>query len=321
MSQSGTPALIAVDWGTTRFRAYLTDARGQVLERTADQAGIQNVPTGQFGQVLMEHCGHWLSADLGLPVVMAGMVGSRNGWVEAPYARCPASVADLAAAVVSLERPDGGLAFIVPGVSGVFEGAADVMRGEETLVAGIGIEDGLVCLPGTHSKWVVVRGGRIERFATFMTGESYGLYADHSILARLAVSPEESSGFAKGVQASRRSPSLTRLLFEARADVLLDLLKPAEVRPFISGLLIGHEIGEAQRMFGKGVGVALVAEGASADAPESLAGRYRSAMTMLGLAPRLHDPEAALIAGLTRMAVAWRDRQAAATTADAPPRR
>ncbi len=120
-------------------------------------------------------------------MLLVGMVGSREGWVVAPYATCPAGPAEIAAAMIPVDLGDRPQAHIVPGLfCEPAPGAADVMRGEETLVLGCGVEDGLVCLPGTHPKWVVMRGGRIERFATYMTGEMYALLREHSMIGRPA---------------------------------------------------------------------------------------------------------------------------------------
>lgn len=307
MSDAERPALVAVDWGTSRFRAFLLDADGAVLGRLAADDGIVQVPAGGFPDVLMRHCGPWLQASPAIPVLMAGMVGSRNGWVEAPYATAPAGLSSLAKAMISLKRPDGGEAYIVPGVSGVFDRAGDVMRGEETLIFGLGLDDALVCLPGTHSKWVSLRHGRIDRFATFMTGEIYAALMQHTILGRLSATPQKPSGFLKGIEAADRSPYLTHELFQARADVLLGRLEGAEVAPFISGSLIGHEVNGACVLFPNDETVVLISEGCSDDivpAEGTLAGNYHVAISEAGYTVRPVSPETALIGGLLRMGAA-----------------
>jgi 2-dehydro-3-deoxygalactonokinase len=288
---SDPPHAILVDWGTSRFRAWLVDRAGQRLAAVQADDGIANVTDGVFGPVLMRHCGAWLAAAPALPVLMAGMIGSRNGWRDVPYAACPAGPADLAPRLGVVTRPDGGSACIVPGLMGVFDGVADVMRGEETLTFGLDVTDGLVVLPGTHSKWVKVEGGRIVRFATFMTGELYAAFRDHTILGRLAGEVVDTGGFGRGLAAARRPGGLTHQAFAARADVLAGRMTAPEVAPFLSGLLIAQEVDAGRALFGAGA-THLVADGLVADA-------YLQAL--LPSAPRLCDPADALVAGLRRL--------------------
>lgn len=162
--------LIALDWGTTRARAFLIGEDGAVLAKRSADRGIQSVPAGGFPAAFAEIAGEFRQARPDAKVLLAGMVGSRNGWVEAPYIACPAAPEEIAAAGLAVTLDDGTRAIILPGLS-CDEGAFDVMRGEETLIVGLGLTDGVACLPGTHSKWAEIKGGRITRFASFMTGE------------------------------------------------------------------------------------------------------------------------------------------------------
>lgn len=287
-------AAIAVDWGTTRFRACLIDAAGAILDRRDAEAGIMAVEAGGFARTLQRHVGPWLAAAPTLPVVMAGMVGSRNGWAEAPYAPCPAAARDLAAGAITVTREDGGQALIIPGVSGLFDGAADVMRGEETLVAGLDLEDGLACLPGTHSKWVLLRGGRIERFSTFMTGELYATLCAHTILGKLATEPEDEAGFALGLAASGHPAGLLHAAFAARANVLLGVMPAGAVRPYLSGLLIGFEVAGALKLHGTLEPVHLVATAHQA-------ALYEQALASAGVTATVVEPERALLRGMARI--------------------
>ncbi len=291
------PASIALDWGTTRLRAYLLDAEAAVIARREGPDGIMSVPPGGFPAVLARHCGDWLAEDPSLPVTMAGMIGSRNGWAEAAYAECPAAVSHLAASLTIVKRADGGEAAIIPGVAGIFDGAADVMRGEETLIAGIDLEDGLVCLPGTHSKWVLVRGGRIERFSTFMTGDIYAALTQHTILGKLAEEPDDPSGFADGLAAGANPAGLLHTAFASRANVLLERLPPRAVRPYLSGLLIGTEIAGASALYGEPEAVHLIAS----DPQRAL---YQQALAAREIIVTVVDPETALVASLGRIAAA-----------------
>ena len=285
-------ALIAVDWGTTRLRAWLIDGGGAVLAQAAVDKGIQGIEPGGFALVFREVCGAWLTDKPDLPVLMAGMVGSRNGWVEAPYVTAPCGLAELARGVRKLQ--DSHI-HIVPGVDcRDADGAYDVMRGEETQAMGAGVDDGLVCLPGTHSKWVEMRGGSIARFASFITGELYAALST-SFVARLASEPEAPGHVADGLAAAALAGGLPRALFQARTRVLGGLMPAAGVRPFISGLLIGGEVAGARALFGALPAVHLVAG-------EPLLAPYREALAAHGVAAHVVDPEAAFLAGLRRMA-------------------
>ena len=228
--------MIAIDWGTTSFRAYRLDSKGVILETRAAAKGILAVPAGKFPEVLEEQIGDWRDET---PIVMSGMVGSRQGWVEAPYVPCPAGLDDIALAM----REIGKGVWIVPGVSCVdAEGVPDVMRGEEAQVLGAA-QDGLVCLPGTHSKWVEVKRGRIERFSTCMTGELYAVLRQHSILGRMMEEgAPDARAFREGVERSGQPGGLLHHLFGVRTRGLMGGLGAAASGSYLSGLLIGHEL-------------------------------------------------------------------------------
>lgn len=287
---------IAVDWGTTRLRAYLVEADGAMLASHTSDSGVQSVAPGGFPAALRACCGPWLAADPGIAVTMAGMVGSRNGWVEAPYASTPCGLPELAAACHKMEL-DGHALTLVPGVDtrwpardGV-AGAYDVMRGEETKVIGLGLEDGLVCLPGTHSKWVRVAGGRITGFATFITGELYAAMTA-SFVARLATEPEQAQPAMAQAQAAAGQPGgLSRALFQARTRVLGGDMPGAGVKPFLSALLVGEEIAGAQALFPGLAKVHLVAGDPQLPV-------YLAALQARGLEAQAVDPETALLTGL-----------------------
>ena len=243
--------LIALDWGTTSLRAYRVDTAGRTLERVSRPLGILNVPGGDFEGVFADTLGLWRGTAPTAPVIACGMIGSRQGWIEAPYVDCPAGVAELARALSAVIPRHGGRMWIVPGVARLdADGMPDAMRGEETQIVGAG-GTGLVLLPGTHSKWAWVADGRVEWFATFMTGELYETLRDHTILGRLMVAdaPPDEPAFAQGLAvAARMGPDrggLLRHLFSARALGLFERLGPAALPSYLSGLLVGAEIGEA----------------------------------------------------------------------------
>ncbi len=284
-------SVIAVDWGTSNFRGYALGPEGNVLDRVIAHDGMASVANGGFADILHRHCGVWMRTSPQAPVLMAGMVGSRNGWAEAAYATCPASPKSVANAFFHINDRVS----IVPGVIARGSSGPDVMRGEETLVFGSGIQDGLVCLPGTHSKWAVVKKGAIIDFATFMTGESYGLYRDKSLLTRLANEPDDPSGFEAGLNAAKDAGGLLNRLFQARTRVLDGVMTGAMVGPYISGLLIGAELEGAFQRYGIPKEATLVAEGA-------LAHNYDIALMRYGIAVRIVTPEQAFLDGLSALA-------------------
>ena len=293
---------IVVDWGTTRFRAYIVED-GAIVDRVASDEGVSALKTGEHQGVFRRHCGRWLEAEPDAPVLLVGMVGSREGWVEAPYAVCPAGPEDIARALIAVDLGDGRRGHIVPGLTcEPHPGAVDVMRGEETLVLGTGVADGLVCLPGTHPKWVEMRGGRVERFATYFTGELYALLRHHSMVGRPAAEPEDVSGFALGLDAAERNGGaegrrvgLLHLIFGARAATVTRRLSPAALGPYISGLLTGDEINGAFSLFDKPETLTVVAAPNRADL-------FSQALTRHGIKTVFKAPEDALIAGLRTIA-------------------
>jgi 2-dehydro-3-deoxygalactonokinase len=243
-------ALIGIDWGTTSARAFLFDRDGALLAQRDAPLGISKVAGGAFAPALATLLGDW-NTQAG-PRLASGMIGSRQGWVEAPYLRCPASLSDLAASLAT--TPDGALR-IVPGLLAENSGGIpDVMRGEETqLVGAVAAEETVVAvLPGTHSKWARIERGTVADFATYLTGELYGVLMEHSILGRMASASPTAPGpaFARGVECGLASDGLTHDLFGARTLALTGGLAAHEVADWLSGLLIGAEIRAAQAWLG-----------------------------------------------------------------------
>jgi 2-dehydro-3-deoxygalactonokinase len=241
-------ALIAIDWGTTSVRAYRVDATGTVLDSRSAALGIQSVQDGRFRDALSTLLGDW--RDDRAPRIACGMIGSRQGWIEAPYVACPASLPDLIAGLVT--APEGALT-VVPGVqTRDANGLPDVMRGEETQIVGAVDEREervLAALPGTHSKWARVESGRIVDFMTFMTGEMWSVLLKHSILARLATpAATESTGpaYAKGVAHGLGPGSLAHDIFGARTLALTGELAGTDVADWLSGMMIGREVRNAR---------------------------------------------------------------------------
>jgi 2-dehydro-3-deoxygalactonokinase len=249
--------LIGLDWGTTSLRGWLFDEQGRVLERREAPLGVLAVTDGQFAEAFERFCASWLEARPDLPVIASGMIGSRQGWREAPYLPTPAALDTLAGALVSLDDLAGRRFRVVPGlVTRAAGGWPDVLRGEETQVFGLlateaAASERLFVLPGTHSKWVLCQAGTVTSFRTCMTGELYSILRQHSILGRLAVEPTEAdtpeqwSAFDAGVDRGVAAPaSIGHLLFTVRSEALLGERAPEQLPAYLSGLLIGAEIAD-----------------------------------------------------------------------------
>jgi 2-dehydro-3-deoxygalactonokinase len=283
---------ITADWGTTNRRAYLIDATGNCVDEFEDDKGILAVSREDFGAAVAE-----IRERLGdKPLLLAGMVGSNRGWVEAPYVRCPAGLQDL---VQALAWPEDGRAAIVPGVSFQDPDEADVMRGEEVqllgaLAAGTVPAHALVCHPGTHNKWARLEGGRIARFMTVMTGELFNLLKGHSILSDLlSGSVEAGDAFARGVRKGLDDDRLTAELFKIRARVLLGEAEARDAASYGSGLLIGTDVRTGLREE-RDEEVYVMGR------PE-LTALYAEALRIAGRQPREVDGEQAFVAGAKRI--------------------
>lgn len=294
--------MIAVDWGTSSFRAYRLDAAGAVLEQRSAAAGLLACG-GRFEAVLAEQVAGWDDVT----VVMAGMIGSRSGWLEVPYVDCPAGLAEIAAGACEVAVPSlpGRRVWIAPGlVHRPPQAPPEVMRGEETQILGLASElagagPHWVCLPGTHSKWVRVEAGRIVTLRTAMTGELYALLRLHSLLAALmpeamADDVDDAAAFARGVAASAGSGGLLHQLFGVRTLGLVGGLDAAQAPSYLSGLLVGHEL---RGLVPADAAVVHLVGGAG------LARRYQRALEQLGSAARCHG-EALAAHGLHRLAQA-----------------
>ena len=292
--------LIAIDWGTSSARAYALDANGEVVSERNAPLGIQRIADGRFADALATLCGG--AVPEGMPLLASGMIGSRQGWVEAPYCACPAGFAAIAAGLVGVS---GTNLRIVPGlICRDDDGRPDVMRGEETQIFGALAEDDaaprVIVLPGTHCKWAIVRDARVETFATFMTGELYAVLRAHSILGRLAMDTADDAALARGVRASLRDDAaLSRDLFSARTLALTGALASEGVADYLSGLLLGAEIAAARRWLARqqldAVPVTLIGEA-------RLCARYRQALELAGVAA-LPGPADAAARGLWKIAV------------------
>lgn len=246
--------IICLDWGISSFRAYLMDGTEAILDTVVNNSGILQVSGGAFEKVLEASVGHWMQRYPAAPVIAAGMIGSRQGWLEAPYISCPAGLTEITKNLCSLKMRQGRKIWFVPGVMRRAEdNTPDVMRGEETQIFGALPQDlkpHSFILPGTHSKWAQVKEARIVWFATFMTGELFAVLCNHSILGRLMEKGEDDeASFLKGLECSSKvrngGVGLLNRLFSVRSLGLFEELPKTGLKSYLSGLLIGTEIVEA----------------------------------------------------------------------------
>lgn len=296
--------MIAVDWGTTRVRAWRLAGDGRIVDRRARPDGVMAVRGDAFASILEELVGPWI-AERPAPIFMCGMVGSRQGWVEVPYVDCPASLADIVAGMRTVRWRAGQAVHVCPGLACADDdGVPDVLRGEESQLVGIlaALPSGevAVCLPGTHSKHVHARDGVIERFSTHMTGEVYAVLREHSILGRsMAGDAIDLAAFDDGVRRSGEGGGLLHHLFGARSRALLEQIVAEAVPAYVSGMLIGHEA----RAMPASARVHVVAE-------PPLGDLYVRAFAAVGREATRLDPDAAAI-GLHRIATSFNARAAA----------
>lgn len=300
---SEASAVAAVDWGTTRLRVWLVNEAGNVLAERRGDDGLITAQAAGFSTILEGHLAA-MGAPEAMPVIICGMAGSRQGWLEAPYVTVPAPIGAILAGAARIPGQRRDIR-IVPGLAQRQADAPDVMRGEETQLAGAGLPAKgrhLVCMPGTHSKWVLVEGGAVAGFGTWPTGELFSVLAAHSILRHSL--GERPQPVAPGNPFFRRwcetalaeGGDVTSRLFSIRAAGLLHDLKPDDAAACLSGLLIGGEIASASRRYGEGgSAVVLIASGA-------LGALYTEALGLAGLAVRAVDADEAVRAGLTEAA-------------------
>lgn len=294
--------LIAIDWGTSNFRAFLLKKNGALLDHKVSHAGLLNL-TESYPITFNQQLNDWLSTYPSIPVLMCGMVGSSHGWQEIPYLTCPVSISAIAAGIRAIDYP-GRDVRIVPGIclhSSTFKIKYDVMRGEETTV--IGSEDShessqLFCLPGTHSKWVQTKDHTFIDFTTYFTGELFALLTHHSILAKQITTSSsiDWQAFDCGVQYANQSQALLADIFNIRPRVLLRALPTTSIKDYLSGLLIAHEIIEAQLYWQSHPKVTLLAS-------PTIATRYVRALEQFKITVKQLLVDTAVMNGLLSLAI------------------
>jgi 2-dehydro-3-deoxygalactonokinase len=292
----------AVDWGTSSFRLWIISESGEVLAERRSGEGMTTAGKTGFSLILEAHL-QAVSAPPHLPVIVCGMAGARQGWVEAGYLDTPAPLGAIVKAAVTVPDTNRDIR-ILPGLAQRSQDAPDVIRGEETQLLGaisqLGNGSHLICMPGTHSKWVRVTGGIVDGFSTFMTGELFDVIAKHSILSHAVADAgafaNDDPAFLSAVAKAVKNPALaTNLIFTVRSGQLLHGLSADDAKARLSGTLIGLEIAGALATAKPGSGVCLVASG-------GLAALYQSALSALDLTPVTIDADEAVRLGLAAAA-------------------
>ncbi len=290
-------AWIAVDWGTSNLRAWAMGPDGSVLDHAESPDGMGKLARDAFEPALLRLIDPWLGPGV-TPVIACGMVGSRQGWFEAPYRTAPCTPLDHAALVTAPTSDPRIHVRLAPGLRQMKP--ADVMRGEETQIAGaLALSpgfDGVMCLPGTHSKWVHLSAGEVVSFQTYMTGELFALLSEHSVLRHgMAGEGWDDSAFDEALSdALSRPEKIAARLFALRAEGLVNGLSPAAARARLSGLLIGIELAGA-RPYWLGQPVALIGA-------EKLSATYARALKAQGIEARLLPATTCTLAGLASLA-------------------
>ncbi|MCK6263412.1 2-dehydro-3-deoxygalactonokinase [Vibrio sp. ZSDE26] len=294
MNDKNRVSWLILDWGTTNFRAFAMSDEGTLVDKIEHKMGLLQVEEGSFADKLESMLSDWLESYISLPIFMAGMVGSAQGWVNVPYVSTPASIDTLAKNTHQFTLPWGAKATIIPGVSHCDEhGGFDVMRGEEVQLFGlieiVGKSNLQAAFPGTHSKHVEIGNGTIEAFNTYMTGELFSALSTQTILGRgLPLQTDSHSAFEKGVGESGNS-TITNQLFKARTHRLFGNLQDTEVHDYLSGLLIGNEVRELEHETVYLVG------------GEALSSRYEKACSLLDKTTKYINGDESFIVGMLKI--------------------
>lgn len=288
---------IAVDWGTTHLRAYGLSSGHRLIKEATSSKGMGGLSQDEFEPALLALISDWLPEAGHVKVLACGMVGARQGWKESDYQSVPCSPF-LDQNLTTVKTTDQPIQVsILPGICQTKP--ADVMRGEETQLAGLlsseDIESARVCLPGTHSKWALIENGKLIKFSTFMTGEMFNILSKHSILRHQTDNTEwNKTAFLGGVKSSIEQPDkLLNECFSIRAQSLLENLEDADARSRLSGLLIGAELAGA-REYWQDSNIALIGD-------LGLSELYAQALALMFVDTKTYDPKAITLAGLIKV--------------------
>lgn len=296
---------VGIDWGTTNIRAYHVASDNSLINHSSKQIHITDCAKSGFENTLNELIGPW-QLPTETAILICGMAGSKMGWVEAPYVDCPASVSDLLQNAV--QAPGHNNITIIPGLSyRDDQGGYDVIRGEEVQLLGLfaskGFSSGVICAPGTHSKWVVVKNQVIEQFTTTMTGEVFGVLSEHSILQQ-SLSPSKttksdattiSAGFERGLKTIASNDNILAEIFKVRTDALFGVDQHQSGADYLSGLLIGFDVKHSVSKQNAGNAVIPII------GPPAMSVRYQHALNYFGFESEIIDANAITLAGLSQL--------------------
>ncbi len=289
---------IAADWGTTNLRVWGLTNDNTVLQMASSDRGMGKLTRAEFEPALLDLVGDWITEKT--PVLACGMVGSRQGWTESGYVQTPCPIiADRFAPAETLD-PRLDVA-VIPGISQA--DPADVMRGEETQIAGfLALNpnwDGVLCMPGSHTKWVHVSANEVVSFQTAMTGELFAAVCNHTVLRHSIGDGWDDESFRTGVDTGLSRPErIAARLFSLRAEALLNDQSADVARARLSGLLLGAELA-ATKPYWIGQNVAIIGEG-------TLASHYAQALAMQGVSATRAQAERITLAGLAAAYKHWK---------------
>ncbi|GHA45243.1 2-keto-3-deoxy-galactonokinase [Amylibacter ulvae] len=287
-----SPDWIAVDWGTSNLRAWAVSKSGRALDMLRSSDGMGGLNRDEFEPALRKLIAPWVAGGK-TTIVACGMVGSRQGWIEASYATVPCK--PLPDGMIKAPTANDDLSiYIVPGIRQ--NNPSDVMRGEETQIAGFIATnpdwDGVICLPGSHTKWVHISAGEVVSFQTFMTGEMFDALSQNTVLRHsIADTGWDDDAFHAALSDSISKPErIAARLFSLRADGLLTGQSPQIARARLSGLLIGAELAAA-RAYWLGQQIAILGD-------DALSKIYANALNEQGVPAMLTDANYMTLAGL-----------------------
>ena len=299
LAVANRPAFIGVDWGNSNARFYLIAEDGKMLD-TRSGPGIGWLDGADaIESACFEAIGEWIAQEPNLSVIMVGAVGSNIGWHMVGYANTPATLDDIVLGMLSFRTRSVDFC-IAPGVATTrIDGLPDVMRGDEIQIFGSVIgEEALICLPGTHSKWVQVSGRAVAAFHSAHIGELLDILGRHSILLnpKRPVAAKPDAVFVEGVEVARASiAGLESLLFTVRSRQIAGTLEPEDADSYLAGLTIGCEIKSALALYGA-PSTAITVIGSP-----HLTALYASALTCFGAVSHIIDGDAASLSGLIEL--------------------
>ena len=302
MCNKSEPILISADWGTSSFRAFLLDRKGDILERRETPEGIMKVANGDFGATFSILMGQWLNRYPDIPVLLSGMIGSEQGWALAPHLSLPTRLTDLSSALHPVPLAAEKRVFIVPGLTTIgAHGVPDIIRGEETQIFGVLDNEhagtSVFCLPGTHSKWVTIADGAITGFQTALTGEALSVLSDHSILGRLmeGSNNQNEAAFFQGLNRAMEEGGLLHHLFGVRSQGVNRFIPRWALRSYLTGILIGHEIQGMRSIYPRLNTITIIAG-------QGISEGYEVALQFFGFETTRIDGETAAIRGHVQIA-------------------